>query len=195
MFARRTLFPGLAAGVLGVSMLLAGCGTPHPAAAPRSSPQAARHHPAHKSPPIHAQSALNVPSGLLAPFHAALQALQAPSPAWSGAVAPPNTTVELNGVLWTTGPTLTAAWHTWQTFPHHQSRIHLALSQALVTGTNGAASLPVVGMPAGQPNLATTTPNVAVATGVVTAGAAAHPFSAIFARRAAGWVLVSWRWL
>ena len=195
MSARRTLFPGLVAVVMGASMVLSGCGPSHPAATPHPASHAARHHPAHKSPPIHAQSALNVPSGLQAPFHAALQGLQAPSPAWPGTVAPPGTTVDLNGVVWTTGPTLTAAWHTWQTFPHHQGRIHLALSQALVTGTNGAASLPVVGMPAGQPNLATTTPNVAVATGVVTAGAAAHPFSAVFARRAAGWVLVSWRWL
>lgn len=195
MSARRTLFPGLLSVVMGASMVLAGCGTSPSATAPHPASHAARRHPAHKSPPIHAQSALKVPSGLQAPFHAALQSLQAPSPAWAGAVAPPNTTVELNGVLWTTGPTLTAAWHTWQTFPRHQSRIHLALSQALVTGTNGAASLPIVGMPAGQPNLATTTPNVAVATGLVTAGAAAHPFSAVFARRAAGWVLVSWRWL
>lgn len=163
--------------------------------APHPASHAARHHPAHKSPPIHAQSALNVPTGLQAPFHAALQGLQSPSPAWPGAVAPPGTTVDLNGVLWTTGPALTAAWHQWQTFPGHRTRIHLALYQALATGTNGASGLPSVGMAAGQPNLATTTPNVAVATAVVTAGAAANPFSAVLARRASGWVLVSWRWL
>lgn len=195
MSARRMLFPGLLGVVMVASLVLAGCGPSQPTAAPRLAPHTAPHHAPHHAAPIHAQSALNVPAGLQAPFRAAIHGLQASSPAWSGAVAPPGTTVDLNGVLWTTGPTLTAAWRAWQTFvPAHRGPLHLGLSQALVTGANGAAGLPVVGLPAGHANLATTAPNVAVATGVVTAGLATHPFSAVFARLAVGWVLVSWQW-
>lgn len=187
---RRSLIVVLLAGVV-----LAGCGAaPSAALVHRASPagHSSRAHAAHPAP---AQSALTVPTGFQAPFRAALESLHRTTRTWLGAVAPPGAVVDLNGAISTSGASLATAWQQWQTFPDPRASGSLTLSRTLATGTNGGSDLPSVGMPVGQPNIVTTTPNVAEATGVVTVGSAAHPFSAIFARLASGWVLVTWRWL
>lgn len=186
----RSLIVVLLAGVM-----LAGCGAAPSAALVHRASSAGHHPQTHAVHPLPAQSALTVPTGFQAPLRAALQSLHRTIPTWLGPVAPPGAVVDLNGAVTTSGASLTTARQQWQTFPDRRASITLTLSRALATGTNGGPDLPSVGMPVGQPNIVTTTPNVAEATGVVTAGSAAHPFSAIFARLASGWVLVTWRWL
>lgn len=186
----------LLAVTLGAGLLLAGCGTPHSAAAPRSSPRPAHHHGSrHTVPPVHAQSALRVPAAFQHAFAGALQAFRAATPRWAGFTAPAGTVVYEAPTLSTSGVSLAAAWHQWQGFAGHGASPSLALTQALTTGTNGATGLPSVGIPVGQSNLSATAPNVAVATGVVTVRGTSHAFTAVLARLASGWVLVTWRWL
>lgn len=194
--SRRFVAGLLAVFALGAGLVLTGCGTTPP---PHSSTPVVHHHPSQSSPtaPSHppSQSALGVPSGFPAPFHTALQAFQTTTPAWVGAVAPAATVVDQSGHVTTSGVSLTSAWHQWQTVPSRRAVLTLTLSRPLATGTNGGPGMPAVGVPTGQANLVTTTPNVALATGVVTAGHVAHPFTAVLARLAHGWVLVTWRWL
>ena len=198
--SRRSSVSWIAALALGIGVLGAGCG---PASVPPPVSQPVAHHHKgvarhHTSVPSHppSQSALGVSAAFRPPFSAALQGFRTTTPAWQGAVAPSGTVVDQSGQITTSGVSLATAWHQWQHFsPHRAAGLTMRLTAPLATGTNGGTGMPAVGIPAGQSNVVTTAPNVAIATGVVTAGAAAHPFSAVFARLASGWVLVTWRWL
>lgn len=196
--SRRSSVSGIAALALGVGVLAAGCGlasAPPPVshAAPTHHKGVPHHHTSAASHPP-SQSALGVSAAFRPPFSTALQAFQTTTPAWQGAVAPSGTVVDQSGQITTSGVSLTTAWHQWQHFsPHRAAGLTMRLTAPLATGTNGGAGMPAVGIPAGQPNVVTTAPNVAVATGVVQGGGAAHPFTAVV-RLAPGWVLATWRW-
>ncbi len=197
--SRRSSVPWIAALALGVGVLGAGCGSA--SVPPPGSQPAAQHHKRvprhHTSAPSHppSQSALDVSAAFRPPFSAALQGFRATTPVWQGAVAPAGTVVDQSGQVATSGVSLTTAWHQWQHFaPHRTAGLTMRLTAPLATGTNGGAGMPAVGIPAGQPNVVTTAPNVAVATGVVLIGGASHPFTAVLVRLAHGWDLVTWRW-